>query len=131
MTQVKATQKRKKNRYLGLILILLVMFGLMGYKIYCDATYNELTNELSELNGQYGDLINEEKRLNIKLSEKADLSNVEVIATNQLGMSKIEQYQIEYVSLDTEDRAVVIDNSDSGVFTELFRNFSVILEYLS
>ena len=131
MTQVKATQKRKKNRYLGLILILLVMFGLMGYKIYCDATYNELTNELSELNGQYGDLINEEKRLNIKLSEKADLSNVEDIATNQLGMSKIEQYQIEYVSLDTEDRAVVIDNSDSGVFTELFRNFSVILEYLS
>ncbi len=131
MTQTKVTKKRKKSRYLGLVLVFVLMFGLMGYKIYCDATYNELTNELSELNGQYSDLVNEEKKLNIRLSEKADLSNVEDIATNQLGMSKIEQYQIEYISLDTKDRAVVIDNSENGVFTELFQNFSVILEYLS
>lgn len=131
MTQAKAVKRKHKSRYIGLILALVLMFGLMSYKIYCDATYNELTNELAQLNGQYSDLVNEEKRLNIKLSERADLSNVEEIATGQLGMSKIEQYQIEYVSLDTKDRAVVIDNSENGVFNELFRNFSVILEYLS
>ncbi len=124
-------KKRKKNNYFIFCIILMLMFSLMGYKIYCDACYNELSNELAQLNSDYGDLLNEEKRLNIKLAERADLSNVEKIATDKLGMSKIEQYQIEYVSLDTKDKAVVIDNSGEGVFTELFQNFSVILEYLS
>ncbi len=129
MSQLK--KKKKITANICMVLIFIALFGLMGFKIYSDAYYNELTGELSELNGEYSDLLNEEKRLNIKLAEKADLSNVEDIATNKLGMSKIEQYQIEYVSLDTEDRAVVIDNSEDGMFSGLFRNFSVILEYLS
>ena len=56
----------------------------------------------------------------------------EEIASGKLGMRKIEQYQVSYVNLENEDKAEVIDNSaDDGFFGGLFRNFAMILEYLS
>lgn len=124
--------KRKKIRFGGTfitVLAVLVMFSLMAYKIYCDASYNEKAAKLSALDEEYEELLNREKQLNISLAAKADLRLVEDIAVNQLGMSKLEQHQIEYVSLDSADKAVVIENDDNGVFADLFKNFSVVWEY--
>jgi hypothetical protein len=45
-----------------------------------------------------------------------------------MGMSKIQQHQIEYVNLGSEDRAEVISVDDG--LGGLFRNFSMIWEYL-
>ena len=127
-------QKSKKKRIrLGgtfiTVLAVFLVFSLMAYSVYCRAICNEKTAKLSVLQDQYEELLNREKQLNISLAAKADLRLVEDIAINQLGMSKLEQHQIEYVSLDSSDKAVVIENDDNGIFADLFKNFSVVREY--
>ena len=91
-----------------------------------------MTNQLSSLKRQYEVLENEEIQLQVSQGSKANLRTVEEIASGKLGMRKIEQYQVSYVNLENEDKAEVIDNSaDDGFFGGLFRNFAMILEYLS
>lgn len=123
---------KKRKRRLGgtfiTVMAVVLMFSLMVYKIYCDASFNEKSAKLSALDDEYEELLNTEKQLNISLASMADLRLVEDIAVNKLGMSRIEQHQIEYVSLDCADKAVVIQNDDDGV-NELFKNFSVVREY--
>lgn len=126
--------KKSISKHLGgtisVIIAVVAVFALMGFKICCDAKYNELNNYYGELTDQYEDLLNEEKQLNISLSSMADLRNVEDIAVNQLGMSKIEQHQINYISLDSGDRVVMVEDNGDGAFSDLFKNFSVLWEYL-
>ena len=134
-TNVKKAGKLKK-RFMGrktvLVLLFITMLSLFGYKIYCNAQYNEMTNQLSSLKRQYEVLENEEIQLQVSQDSKANLRTVEEIASGKLGMRKIEQYQVSYVNLENEDKAEVIDNSaDDGFFGGLFRNFAMILEYLS
>ena len=59
----------------------------------------------------------------------ADLENIEQIAVQRLGMSKIQQYQINYVNLGSEDRCEIVAVDDG--FGEVFRSFSMIWEYLN
>jgi hypothetical protein len=86
-----------------------------------------LTTQVNNLKSEYEDLVNEEIQLNVKIDAKAELNNIEAIATS-MGMSKIQQHQIEYVNLGSEDRAEVISVDDG--LGGLFRNFSMIWEYL-
>lgn len=128
-------EKKREKRFIGrrtaLVVLFVLMFSLVGWKIYCSAQYNEMTNRVSALEHEYEVLENEEIQLHVTQDSKANLRTVEEIASGQLGMHKIEQYQVTYVNLENEDRAEVIDNNDDGFMGGIFRNFSMILEYLS
>ena len=100
---------------------------LVCYQIYCNAQYNELTTQVNRLKDENEDLVNEHIRLGVRIDEMAQLDNIEQIA-QEMGMSKIQQHQIEYVNLGSEDHAEVIRVDDG--FGGLFRNFSMIWEYL-
>lgn len=121
----KLIRNRKGSLVMMAAIVLLV--GLVCYQIYCNAQYNELTTQVSILKSEYEDLVNEEIQLNVQIDAKAELNNIEAIATS-MGMSKIQQHQIEYVNLGSEDRAEVIAVDDG--LGGLFRNFSMIWEYL-
>ncbi len=125
----KRIAKKLKNRRVSVVMMaaILLLVGLVCYQIYCNAQYNELTTQVNNLKGEYEDLVNEQIQLNVQIDAMADLNNIEVIAA-EMGMSKIQQHQIEYVNLGSEDRAEVIAVNDG--FGGLFRNFSMIWEYL-
>lgn len=122
-----AKQIRNRKGSLVMMAAILLMVGLVCYQIYCNAQYNELTTQVNNLKSEYEDLVNEEIQLNVQIDAKAELNNIEAIATS-MGMSKIQQHQIEYVNLGSEDRAEVIAVDDG--LGGLFRNFSMIWEYL-
>lgn len=125
----KRIAKKLKNRRVSVMMMaaVLLLVGLVCYQIYCNAQYNELTTQVNNLKSEYEDLVNEQIQLNVQIDAMADLNNIEVIAA-EMGMSKIQQHQIEYVNLGSEDRAEVIAVDDG--FGGLFRNFSMIWEYL-
>ncbi len=125
----KRIAKKLKNRRVSVVMMaaILLLVGLVCYQIYCNAQYNELTTQVNNLKGEYEDLVNEQIQLNVQIDAMADLNNIEVIAA-EMGMSKIQQHQIEYINLGSEDRAEVIAVNDG--FGGLFRNFSMIWEYL-
>lgn len=122
-----AKQIRNRKGSLVMMAAILLLVGLVCYQIYCNAQYNELTTQVNNLKSEYEDLVNEEIQLNVQIDAKAELNNIEAIATS-MGMSKIQQHQIEYVNLGSEDRAEVIAVDDG--LGGLFRNFSMIWEYL-
>ena len=122
-----AKQIRNRKGSLVMMAAILLLVGLVCYQIYCNAQYNELTTQANNLKSEYEDLVNEEIQLNVQIDAKAELNNIEAIATS-MGMSKIQQHQIEYVNLGSEDRAEVIAVDDG--LGGLFRNFSMIWEYL-
>ncbi len=125
----KRIAKKLKNRRVSVVMMaaILLLVGLICYQIYCNAQYNELTTQVNNLKSEYEDLVNEQIQLNVQIDAMADLNNIEVIAA-EMGMSKIQQHQIEYVNLGSEDHAEVIAVNDG--FGGLFRNFSMIWEYL-
>ncbi len=125
----KRIAKKLKNRRVSVIMMaaVLLLVGLVCYQIYCNAQHNELTTQVNNLKGEYEDLVNEQIQLNVQIDAMADLNNIEVIAA-EMGMSKIQSHQIEYVNLGSEDHAEIIAANDG--FGGLFRNFSMIWEYL-
>ena len=125
----KRIAKRWKAKKVSATLIaaVVLLVGLVCYQLYCNAQYNELTTQVNALKSEHADLVNEKIQLGVKIDAMAELSNIEQIA-QEMGMSKIQQHQIEYVNLGSEDRAEVISVDDG--FGELFRNFSMIWEYL-
>lgn len=125
----KRIAKKLKNRRVSIVMMaaILLLVGLVCYQIYCNAQYNELTTQVNNLKSEYEDLVNEQIQLNVQIDAMAELDNIEAIAT-QMGMSKIQQHQIEYVNLGSEDKAEVIAVDDG--LGGLFRNFSMIWEYL-
>ena len=124
--RIEKTWSRKKGSLVMMAAILLLV-GLVCFQIYGNAQYNEITSQVNNRKSQYEDLVNEEIQLNVKIDAMAELNNIETIATS-MGMSKIQQHQIEYVNLGSEDRAELISVDDG--FGGVFRNFSMIWEYL-
>ncbi len=125
----KRIAKKLKNNRVSVVMMaaILLLVGLVCYQIYCNAQYNELTTQVNNRKSEYEDLVNEQIQLNVQIDAMADLNNIEVIAA-EMGMSKIQQHQIEYINLGSEDHAEVIAVDDG--FGGLFRNFSMIWEYL-
>ncbi len=121
---------RKKKKPVLLLMAVAMLVCLVCFRIYTNAQYNETVSELNRLKKQCEVLQNEQIQLTVRLDSMADLRNIEQIAVGELGMSKIEQHQIEYVNLGSEDRAGVIENDDTGI-GGIFRNFAMIWEYLS
>ena len=84
-------KRRFAGRQTALVLLFITMFSLFGYKIYCNAQYNEMTNQLSSLKRQSEVLEGEEMQLQVSQDSKANLRTVEEIASGKLGMRKIER----------------------------------------
>ena len=62
-----------------------------------------------------------------------NLDEVEKYAVNTLGMVKMDNSQIEYVSLTNPDTVTVSDSGISldALFSGLARSFSAIVEYIN
>lgn len=117
------------------VLVVIFLLGLVTLILYNYVKINELTIEQNKLEKTLEQLESEEQRLNIKLESKLDLKNIEKIAKEELGMSKIESSQKEYISIDNADTIRVIkkkeDNSVvSNALSEIMTSFSIIMEYL-
>jgi len=107
----------------------------LSLQIFSYTALNELTNDTIRLRKQYEQLQNEEKRLSVEADRKIDLKYIEDVAINQYNMQKIENYQVEYISLLGEDHSVIV--KDQGITAKvknmvngLFKGLSAISEYL-
>ncbi|MEF9983113.1 MAG: hypothetical protein RR710_01090 [Oscillospiraceae bacterium] len=89
---------------LGTMLLGLLIIGMLAATLYSNALINELGNEISTANKEYTTLISENRKLATNLECKVSLKNIETYAKENLGLSKIEPYQIEYVNMSPEDK---------------------------
>ena len=109
-----------------LIFIVTISFILTGY-----AKVSELTAKSAALQKQLTTLESEEKRLNLETEKKTNLKTIDDIAKNQLNMTKVQSYQVEYVGLNKTDKAEILKSSPiSNAISAISQGISSIKEYL-
>jgi hypothetical protein len=123
----------KKNTKFNISVILCALFivGLLSAKLYSDVQLNELTDKASKMKKELETLKSEEIRINVLLEKRTDLREIERKATEELGLKKIEKYQVEYISLPSKDKTEVIAEEENGIINSVVKGFSIILEFLS
>ena len=64
-----------------------------------------------------------------RLEQKSSQKVVEDYAENVLGMQKLDNAQVEYVSIESGNKAEISDSNDN-IFTKIKNGFNSFLEYL-
>ena len=80
-----------------------VVVSVICMMLYGRAELTELTKQVGDYNDSYQELSSEYTRLSAELEGKVSLRNVEETAKNELGLSKVQSYQVEYVNMDEGD----------------------------
>lgn len=72
----------------------------------------------------------ENSLLQSRLDSKVNISYIEEYAASELGMSKVSNSQINYLSVNTENLIEVSPESDGNIFTAVADWFGDLLEYI-
>lgn len=112
----------------------IALFLLMGgYLLYSHIALNEVSDkllaakkELTALEGQAG-------ALQVSIDSKNSMDEIERIATEELGMIKIENYQIQTINLLTDDTVEIIKDqpANDSWWDGVVQEFNILVEYLS
>ena len=102
---------------------LVFMLGLMNVK-------SELNSKISALNTECETLIGEGKMLRSDLDNKASLANAEEYARETLGLAKIQQSQIQHISISSESMTELAprDNSPQDVIAAAVRSVAAFFD---
>ena len=130
---MKQTNETKKTYFspftviASIICIALAIFILGGY-----ISLNELTLEEGRKEKELSTLNSQNEVLSVKIENKNSFGNIEQIATEQLGMVKLESHQIHTVNLAGDDSVEIItEEKKNGFFDGVVASFNIILEYLN
>ena len=112
-----------------------VMFGLLttvliGIVIYGRVQTNEAYTEIAKLQAEYDDLVTQNISMKSEMDGKMTVKNIEDYAQNVLGLKPLNQSQIEYIQLQTEDE-VVITKPKESFFVKVNDYLTRFWEFLS
>jgi len=89
--------------------IAVVILLFMSMAIYSRVQLDEVNREISSVENKMELAESDTIRLNNELNAMVSINNVEDFAANKLGMVKVQDYQVVYVDLSTDDQVVVAD----------------------
>lgn len=89
---------------------LLVVVAMLSALLYTRVVQIEVTREYNQTEETLAALKSENSTLTKQLENKLSIANIEEIALNQLGMQKLENRQIQYITFETEDVVEVVQS---------------------
>lgn len=108
---------------------------LMSLIVYNQVCLNEVTGEINELNNQLQILENEQIRYISELETAMSRQTVAQIAEEELGMVKLDQYQIVYINLYEEDRITpntnIQESGETGIAAMVGTAIDLVKEYIA
>ena len=132
--QFPAPRRRKKARIHPSVFACIAVLAVVSvYILFCQMQLTELNTEVSKANTKLDELTAENVSLTTKQVNSLDMDQVEEYATDKLGMVKLDNSQIEYVTLTNPDTVTVAESGLSldTLFAGLARSFSAIVEYIN
>ena len=91
----------------------------------------EVSAEITSTTAQLELLQNENARLNRELDMKMSNEAIAQTAANELGLTKLENYQVAYINLSSQDVVTAKNNSaGTGIFAMIGQVITKIQEYL-
>ncbi len=100
----------KKTIKVMAVAITIMLF--MAVAIYSRIQLDEINREISSVEKKIELAQSDSVKLNNELNAIVSIDNVEEYAVNVLGMEKIQDYQVEYVDLSSNDRVEVADGEE-------------------
>ncbi|WP_302367872.1 hypothetical protein [Ruminococcus champanellensis] len=103
--------------------------GLLGAVIYGRVQTNEIYGEIARETKEYEIVQSENVRMHSDLEAKVAIKSVEEYAEQELGLQQLDQSQIEYIQLQTDD-SVEIPDEEKNLFVRIKDKFESFMEYL-
>lgn len=100
--EVKVSKEQKRKR-MQLTITVIAIFGLLLTISYRNSQINEKFNEMQSLKKELSSLQKENEQLKVNIANGLNLTNIEKLAKEKLGMQKLTNKQIVYVSLPKKD----------------------------
>lgn len=108
-------------RVIAMLMVMTVAIGIFGYMLYSRVQIAELSNQISAAKSELSEAESEYDYLNMQVQSKTSLANVEEYARNELGMKKLDNYQVEYITIKDEAPAEVESEQDDSFWGSIMR----------
>ena len=122
-----ATKKRGQAAKISLVSILAV--GLFYFVINSYVQLNEVYSDISAASTQLNELRSENVRMQTELEGQASIRNIKEYAEEKLGLQKMDQSQVQYIQIQTEDE-VILEEPEQNIFIKIKSWFIDLIEYL-
>lgn len=125
------SSRRTQNRITtgGAITLGILTGVLIGTVIYGRVQINEIYTKISALQAEYDDLTAKNVSMRSEMEGKMTVKNIQEYAENVLGLRPLNQSQITYIQLQTEDE-VVITEPEENFFVRINDKLVGIWEFL-
>lgn len=107
------SERHKRNREIsaGKTMIMMLVLALFSFSMICmhitsGAQRYELSKQIESVENQLAVAKSEQVRLNAELNSMTSITKIDSFATGILGMTKLENYQVEYVDLSDGDKVL-------------------------
>ena len=115
------------------VLCIALFLVMGGYLLYSHIALNEVSSDLLAAKRELSSLEGEAGALQVSIDRKNSMDEIERIATEELGMIKIENYQIQTINLLTDDTVEIIKDepANDSWWDGVVQEFNILVEYLS
>lgn len=117
-------------RPITLVMSAMAVVIITAMLLYNNAMIAEISADVTATSNQLEQLQNENSRLNRELDAKMSNDSIAQYAINELGLNKLEKYQVEYINLISEDVVVAKESSGFHFFAMIGQVITKIQEYL-
>lgn len=129
-TKEQPKTKRQLKSHVKTVIYILAIFTVLLAISYRNSLINEKFNQTASLKEELAVTQKENEQLQVNIENSLNLSNIEKIAKEKLGMQKLDNSQKVYVNLPKKDyvepavEEVVIENKEMNWFEKLLNLFS-------
>lgn len=127
--QTKKKTKKQLKSHIKAVLYIGVIFSVLFVISYRNSLINESFSKNENLKSTLGVIQKENEQLQVNIENSLNLSNIEKLARERLGMQKLDNSQKVYVSLPKKDyvepavEEVVIDDTEANWFQKIINFF--------
>lgn len=109
--------------------VAVVALGLLSGMIYCKVQTNEIYTDIAAAQKEYDDLKATNVSLRSEIGGKTTVKNVEQYAEDVLGLKQLDDSQIQYIKIQTEDE-VIIAEPELSFWEKLQEKFRSVWSWL-
>lgn len=123
-------EKKKMRISFGGIVCGLVVVALAIGLIINYLSIHELSVQINRAETEYSRLVSEQKTLDFEIEQQVNFTNIDQLAA-EIGMVKMQPYQIQYVDLvETDTMNAYKSDNDTGLVQDIVASFNILVEYL-
>ncbi len=122
-----APQKRGQSFKILIVSAFALVLFMVVINSYVEL--NEVYSEISSASSTLNELRSENVRMQTELEGQASIRNIKEYAEERLGLKKMDQSQIQYIQIQTEDE-VIIEEPEQNIFIKIKSWFNDLIEYL-